>query len=159
MLLKNPGFTLIAVLTLAIGIGANTAIFSVVYAVLLRPLPFPAPERLVVVAATGTQVGFPAGVGYRNYVDLRDRTPSFQETACFLNTGFNLTGVEPAVGAQGRRVSWNFFQILGVKPQLGRLFAAPDDQASATPTAVISHGLWREKFGGDAAVIGKTIRL
>ena len=159
MLVKNPGFTLIAVLTLALGIGANTSIFSVVNAVLLRPLPFPESERLVVLATTGTQMDFRAGVAYPNYVDWRERTHSFEDTACFLNTGFNLTGVEPAVGVPGRRVNWNFFQILGVKPQLGRLFAAPDDQASAVPTAVISHGLWREKFGGDTAVIGKTISL
>ena len=159
MLHKQPGFTLIAVFTLALGIGANTAIFSVVYAVLLRPLPFPAPERLVVLATTGTQVDFRAGVAYPDYVDWRDRTRSFEDTACFLNTGFNLTGVETAVSVPGRRVNWNFFQILGVKPQIGRLFAAQDDQPSATPTAVISYGLWREKFGGDAAVIGKTISL
>jgi len=159
MLAKQPGFTSIAVITLALGIGVNTAIFSVVYAVLLRPAPYPAPERLVVLATTGTQVDFRAGVAYPDYVDWRDRTHSFEDTACFLNTGFNLTGVEPAVAVPGRRVNWNFFQILGVKPQLGRLFAAPDDRADAVPTAVIGHGLWREKFGGDAAVIGKTISL
>ena len=159
MLVKQPGFTLIAVMTLALGIGVNTAIFSVVYAVLLRPLPYPAPERLVVLATTGTQVDSRSGVAYPDYLDWRDRTHSFEDTAGFLNTNFNLTGVEPAVAVPGRRVNWNFFHILGVKPQLGRLFAAADDQAGATATAVISHDLWREKFGGDTAVIGKTISL
>ncbi len=159
MLVKHPGFTLIAVMTLALGIGVNTAIFSVVYAVLLRPLPYPAPERLVVLATTGTQVDSRSGVAYPDYLDWRDRTHSFEDTAGFLNTNFNLTGVEPAVAVPGRRVNWNFFHILGVKPQLGRLFAAADDRAGATATAVISHDLWREKFGGDTAVIGKTISL
>ncbi len=158
-LLKKPGFTLIAVLTLALGIGANTAIFSVVHTVLLRPLPFPEPERLVVLATTGVGAAYRAGVAYPDYADWRTRAQSFEDTACFLNTGFNLTGVEPPVGVPGRRVNWNFFPMLGVKPQLGRLFAASDDQAGATPTAIISHGLWREKFGSDAAVIGKTISL
>ena len=158
-LLKKPGFTLIAVVTLALGIGANTAIFSVVHSVLLRPLPFPEPERLVVLATTGVGATYRAGVAYPDYVDWRTRAQSFEDTACFLNTGFNLAGVEPPVGVPGRRVNWNFFPMLGVKPQLGRLFAEPDDQPGAAPTALISHGLWREKFGGDAAVIGKTISL
>ena len=159
MLVKQRSFTLIAVLTLALGIGVNTAIFSVVHAVLLRPLPYPAAERLVVLATTGTQTDFRAGVAYPDYVDWRDRTQSFEDTAGFLNTRFNLTGVEPPVAVPGRRVNWNFFQMLGVKPQLGRLFSAADDRAGATPTAVISDEFWREKFGGDAAVIGKTISL
>src|SRR5262245_8531504 len=155
MLAKQPGFTLIAVITLALGIGANTAIFSVAYAVLLRPLPYPAAERLVVLATTGTQADYRTGVSYPDYLDWRDRTHSFDDTACFLNTSFNLTGVEPPIAVSGRRVNWNFFQILGVKPQRGRLFAASDDQAGVVPTAVISDGLWREKFGGDDAISGK----
>jgi len=159
MLWKKPVFTLIAVVTLALGIGANTAIFSVVHTVLLRPLPFPEPERLVVLATTGVGASYRAGVAYPDYVDWRTRAQSFEDTACFLNTGFNLTGVEPPVAAPGRRVNWNFFPMLGVKPQLGRLFAEADDKAGAAPTALISHGLWREKFGGDPAVIGKTISL
>jgi len=161
MLIKQPGFTLIAVLTLALGIGANTAIFSVVYTVLLRPLPFPEPERLVVLATgpAGQTVKYRGGVAYPDYVDWRTRAQSFEDTACFLNTNFNLIGVEPPVAVPGRRVNWNLFPMLGVKPQLGRLFAEADDKAGAVPTALISHGLWREKFGGDPAVIGKTISL
>jgi putative ABC transport system permease protein len=158
-LLKKPGFTLVAVVTLALGIGANTAIFSVVQTVLLRPLPFPEPERLVVLATTGVGATYRAGVAYPDYVDWRTRAQSFEDTACFLNTNFNLIGVEPPVGVPGRRVSWNFFPMLGVKPQLGRLFTEADDKAGAVPTALISHSLWREKFGGDPAVIGKTIHL
>src|SRR5262245_61166894 len=159
MLMKNPGFTLIAVITLALGIGANTALFSVVYTVLLRPLPFPEPERLVVLATTGVGANYRAGVAYPDYVDWRARVQSFEDTACFLTTSFNLIGVEPPVSVPGRRVNWNFFPMLGVKPQLGRLFTESDDKAGAVPTALISYGLWQEKFGGDPAVIGKTIRL
>jgi len=159
MLVKQPGFTLIAVITLALGIGANTAIFSVIYAVLLRPLPYPAAERLVILTTRGMGVDLPAGVAYTDYVDWRDRTHSFADTACFVNDIFNITKVEPAVTVSGQRVSWNFFQLLGVTPQVGRLFATPDDQAGAVPTAIISDGLWRGKFGGDHAVIGKIITL
>jgi putative ABC transport system permease protein len=137
---------LIAVITLALGIGANTAIFSVIYAVLLRPLPYPAAERLVILTATGD---LPTYVSYPDYVDLRDRTHSFDDSACFVDDVFNVTGVEPAVAVDGRRVNWNFFQMLGVTPQLGRLFAPSDDQAGTVPTAAISDALWHEKFGGD----------
>ncbi|HEX6719304.1 MAG TPA: ABC transporter permease, partial [Pyrinomonadaceae bacterium] len=159
MLVKQPGFTLIAVITLALGIGANTAIFSVIYAVLLRPSPYPAAERLVLLTTTGTHADLPTYVSYPDYVDLRDRTHSFDDTACFIDDVFNVTGVEPAVAVDGRRVNWNFFEILGVKPQVGRLFAPSDDQAGAVPTATISDSFWHEEFGGDAAVIGKTISL
>ena len=159
MLAKQPGFTLIAVITLALGIGANTAIFSVIYAVLLRPLPYPAAERLVILTTTGTNADLPTYVSYPDYVDFHDRTHSFDDTACFVDDVFNVTGVEPAVAVDGRRVNWNFFQILGVKPQVGRLFAPSDDQAGAVPTAAISDALWHEKFGGDATVVGKTISL
>jgi len=159
MLMKQPGFTLIAVITLALGIGANTAIFSVIYAVLLRPLPYPAAERLVVLTTTGPQADLPKGVPYPDYVDWRDRTHSFDNTACFVDDVFNVTEVEPAVAVDGRRVNWNFFQMLGVKPQVGRLFVPSDDQAGAAPTATISDSFWHEKFGGDATVVGKTIRL
>src|ERR1041385_3644513 len=159
MLMKQPGFTLIAVITLALGIGANTAIFSVIYTVLLRPLPYPAANRLVVLTTKGTQLDPFKGVSYPDYLDWRDRTRSFEETACFVDDVFNVTEVDPAVAVDGRRVNWNFFQMLGLKPQVGRLFAPSDDQAGALPTATISDAFWHEKFGGDAAVVGKTIRL
>ena len=160
ILLKRPGFTLIAVITLALGAGANTAIFSVVHTVLLRPLPFPEPERLVVLAGkggSGQLIG--GGVAYPDYADWRERAQSFEDMACFLYTSFNLTGVEPPVALPGQRVNWNFFQMLGVRPQLGRLFTVQDDSPDAAPTVVISHSLWTEKFGGAAGVIGRTISL
>src|SRR6266540_3909190 len=129
MLAKQPRFTLIAVITLALGIGVNTGVFSVVYTVLLRPLPFPAPERLVVLATTGTQVDFRAGVSYPDYVDWRDRTHSFEATACFLNTGFNLTGVEPAVAARGRRPRRSSVTVCGARS------LAAMQRSSAEPSA------------------------
>jgi putative ABC transport system permease protein len=159
MLLKKPGFTLIAVITLALGIGANTAIFSVIHTVLLRPLPFPESDRLVVLAGKGKESLLGGTVAYPDYEDWRARAQSFEDMACFLNTGLNLTGVDPPVALPSRRVSWNFFPMLGVRPQLGRLFTDQDDRPGASPTALISHGLWAEKFGGDPGVIGKTIRL
>jgi predicted permease len=159
MLLKNPGFTAVAVLTLALGIGANTAIFSVVYAVLLKPLPFPESERLMVLAGKGTGTTNRSGVAYPDYADWRARTQSFEDMACYLNTSFNITGLEQPIEVSGRRVNWNFFQLLGVQPQLGRLFTESDDHPGASPTVLISHNLWKDKFGGDPYIAGKTITL
>ena len=155
---KNPGFTLVAVVTLALGIGANTAIFSVVHTVLFRPMPFPEPDRLVVLAGKGKETLIGGGVAYPDYEDWRARAQSFDDLACYLNTGFNLTGVDPPVALPGRRVNWNLFQLLGVKAQLGRLFAEQDDRPGATPTVLVSHRLWTEKFGGDPGYIGRSIR-
>ena len=158
MLLNRPYFTVIAILTLALGIGANTAIFSVVNAVLLRALPYPASDRLVVLAEK-TKDGRRMGVAYLNYVDWREQAKSFTEMAGFRGDAFNLTGVDKPVRLRGRMVSRSFFQLLGVQPQLGRLFAEEDDRQGAPRTTVLSHGLWRENFGGDPAIVGKTISL
>jgi len=158
MLVKRPGFTLVAVITLALGIGANTAIFSVVNAVLLRALPYPEPDRLVVLTEKSPE-GQRMGLAYPNYQDWRDQATSFTEMAGFRGALFNLTGLEQPVRLQGRMVSWNFFRILGVEPQLGRLFAEDDDKAGATRTTLLSNALWRSKFGSDPAVVGKTISL
>src|SRR5262245_41847400 len=157
MLLKYPGFTLIAVLTLSLGIGANTAIFSVVNAVLLRALPYPQPDRLLVLTEK-TRRGR-IGVSYPNFLDWRERAQSFTEMAGFRGALLNLTGVDKPVRLQGRAVSWNFFRMLGVRPQLGRMFVEADDRAGSASTTLLSHSLWQEKFGGDPAVIGKTISL
>src|SRR5215211_2337516 len=148
MLLKKPAFTAISILTLALGIGANTAIFSVVYAVLLRPLPFLEPDRLVVLAER-SPTGSRMGPAYPNYEDWRERAQSFEAMAAYLNESFNLTGVDKPVRLQGRRVNRNFFQLLGVNPQLGRMFIDQDDRVGAPATALISNGLWKESFGGD----------
>src|SRR5262245_33599232 len=122
ILLKKPGFTLIAVLTLALGVGANTAIFSVVYAMLLRPLPFPESDRLVVLAGKGQNSLIGGTVAYPDYEDWRARAQSFEDMACFLSTRLNLTGVEPPVEAPGRRVRWYFYIMLLVKWDIGGLY-------------------------------------
>jgi putative ABC transport system permease protein len=158
MLLKNPGGAAVAVITLALGIGANTAIFSMVDALLLRPLPYHAPERLVILAQKSRQ-GRRNTVSYPNFSDWRERAHSFEEMAVARIESFNLTGVERPVQLRGRMVSGNFFHLLGVQPQLGRAFAAEDDRYGAPYTVLLSHGMWREKFGGDANVIGRKLQL
>src|SRR5262249_14904902 len=126
MLIKKPGFTVVSVITLALGIGANTAIFSVVYALLLRPLPYQEPERLVMLAEK-PRAGQRWQISYPNFSDWRVRAQSFEGMASVRSQSFNLTGVDRAAQLRGRTVNWNFFQLLGVQPQLGRLFIAEDD--------------------------------
>jgi putative ABC transport system permease protein len=158
MLVRRPVFTVVVVLTLALGIGATTAIFSVVNAVLLRSLPYPEPERLVVLAEK-TRAGRRMGVAYPNYLDLRERAQSFAEMAGFRNAERNLSGVEKPVRLEGREVSWNFFRMLGAQPQLGRLFVADDEKPGAARTVILGHAAWLEQFGGDPAVVGKGVTL
>ncbi|HKC64426.1 MAG TPA: ABC transporter permease, partial [Pyrinomonadaceae bacterium] len=142
MLLKRPAFTFVIMLTLALGIGANTAIFSVVNAVLLRPLPYKDAERLVIVSEKMGE-GRRVGVAYLNFVDFRERAQSFTEMAGFRQTPYNLVGVDKPVRLQGRDVSWNFFSMLGVKPQLGRTFTADDDREGAARTVILGHAAWQ----------------
>jgi predicted permease len=158
MLARRPVFTVVIVLTLALGIGATTAIFSVVNAVLLRALPYPEPARLVVLAEK-TRGGRSIGVAYPNYMDFRERAQSFAEMAGFRNAERNLTRVEKPVRLEGREVSWNFFRMLGAQPQLGRLFVADDEKPGAARTVILGHAAWLEQFGGDPAVVGKGITL
>jgi predicted permease len=158
MLRKRPGFTLIAILTLAMGIGANTAIFSVVNALLLRPLPYVDSERLVLLSEK-LPTGARWSACYPNYADWRARAQSFEGMAVGWSESFTLTSGEKAVLTPGYVVNWNFFQLLGVKPQRGRLFIEADDRYGAARTLIISHGFWQGRMGGDANVIGKTLRL
>lgn len=158
MLLKNPGFTLIAVLTLALGIGANTAIFSVVNALLLRPLPYQESDRLVMLGEK-TSAGRRTTVAYPNFEDWRVRSRSFEAMASVRGQSFNLTGLEQAAQVRGRTVNWNFFQVLGINPQIGRLFTTEDDRYGASRVALLSNAMWKEKFGGDGGIIGKAITL
>ena len=158
MLLKKPGFTMIVMLTLGLGIGANTAIFSVVNAVLLRALPYPQPERLAVLTEKRLG-GQRMGVAYPNYQDWRERAKSFTEVAGFRGALLNLTGVDKPAQLQCRQVSWNFFRMLGVQPQLGRLFVADDDKQGAAHIVLLSHAFWQEKLGGDPDIVGKAISL
>jgi ABC-type antimicrobial peptide transport system permease subunit len=158
MLMKNPGFTFIASITLALGVGANTAIFSVVNALLLRPLPFVEADRLALLAERSND-GERQGVPYPNFEDWRTRARSFVGMAMSGPQSFNLTGVDNPRRLSGRRVNWNFFALLGAQPQLGRLFTEADDRYGASRTVMISHGFWLRQFGGAADVIGKAVSL
>jgi putative ABC transport system permease protein len=156
MLLKHRGFTLIALLTLGLGIGANTAIFSIVNAVLLRPFPYPAPEQLVTLGEF-----VPRGsVSYPNFVDWRAQCTSFDSTSALRgNENYNFTGAGEPERLQGRLVSAGFFSMLGVKPLLGRDFVAEDDRPGAKPTVVLSYSFWSRRFGNDPNIVGKQIAL
>jgi putative ABC transport system permease protein len=160
MLLKQPGFSLIAVLTLALGIGANTAIFSIVNAVLLRPFPYQAPERLVMLRehVSGGGAGF--SPSYPNFADWRTQNTVFASIAAVRqNESFNLTGAGEPERLQGRLVSAEFFSTLDIKPLVGRDFLAEEDRPGATPAAILSYGLWQRRFGNDQSVIGKQLTL
>jgi putative ABC transport system permease protein len=158
-LAKSPGFTLIVVLTLALGVGANTAIFSVVKAVLLTPLPYREPERLVQVWEHNIPRGIERNVvSPANYLDWRDRATSFADMAMYSMTGIAFTG-ETATFASGRAVTTNLFDLLGARPMLGRGFVPADGDAGAPRTLILSHGLWTRQFGRDPAIVGATVPI
>jgi putative ABC transport system permease protein len=160
MLMKKPGFTAIAVLTLALGIGANTAIFSVVNAVLFKPLPYLKEPRLVFIES-GNKQAEPRdyfGASPADFWDWRAQSRTFLEIAAYApSDGFNLTGVERPEIFPSPRVSANFFQVFGAKPMLGRAFLPEDELASATRTILLSYRLWQRRFGGDPGVVGRTL--
>ena len=160
MLLKNPGFTIIAVIALALGIGANSAIFSVVNTVLLRPLPFKEPDRLVMVWEDATKHGYPRDTpAPANYVDWRDQNQVFEGMAAIADRSFNLTGIGEPERIDGWRVSASLFPLLGVEPQLGRSFLPEEDQAGGGRVVIMSQGLWQRRFGSDPTIIGKAVTL
>ncbi|HKG98524.1 MAG TPA: ABC transporter permease, partial [Pyrinomonadaceae bacterium] len=160
MLRKNPAFTIIAVIALALGIGANTAIFSVVNTVLLRPLPYKDPERLVMVWEDATKHGYPRDTpAAANFVDWRDQNQVFEGMAAIADTSFNLTGAGDPERLEGRRVSANLFPLLGVEPQIGRVFSAAEDQPGAQRVVLLSYGLWQRRFGADPNIVGKPLTL
>src|SRR5438105_1776951 len=157
-LLKQPAFTAIAIVTLALGIGANTAIFSVVNAVLLKPLPYKEPDQLV--ALFETLSGRTIPVSYLNFVDWRDQSKVFQSVAAVRSQeSFNFTGVGQAERLQGRLISASFFSTLGTKPIRGRDFLAEEDRPGAVPAVILSYGLWQRSFGADEGIIGKQLTL
>jgi len=158
-LAKSPGFTLVAVLTLALGIGANTAIFSVFYGVLLRPLPYAEPDRIVGLAQT-----YAGGRGARNvtYVEfqfLERNNQVFESLAGSASVGFNFSTGTQTDRVYALRVSKDYFRVLGVAPSLGRTFFAEEDQPNGPSAVILSYGLWQRRFGGDSGVIGRTILL
>ncbi len=160
MLVKNPGFTLIAVLTLSLGIGANTAIFSVVNGVLLRPLPYPQPEQLAMVWLDNRRQAIREDItSYPNFVDWRDQNKTFQGMAAVRNVNVSLTGVGEPEELRGAAVTANFFQLMGIAPAQGRGFSAEEEQPGKDKIVILGYGLWRRRFGGEAGILNKTIYL
>jgi putative ABC transport system permease protein len=156
-LAKSPGFTAVALVALALGIGANTAIFSVVNAVLLRPLAYPEPDRLVILWEQATKME--TSVAYPNFIDWHDRQTSFERFAGFRRESFNLTGSGEPERLQGRMVSADFFPLFGVPLDRGRDLTPADDQPGAEPVVILSYDYWQRRFGGDASVVGHQLTL
>src|SRR5215475_261769 len=159
MLAKRPGFTLIVALTLAIGIGANTAVFSLIDAFLLKLLPVRDPQQLVFVRAIDPRGGITGSFPYPIFEQFRDQNRSFSGIIAYDRTRVSVTVEGQAEMVQGDFVSGSYFDVLGVSAILGRTFTADDDQTGKPPVAVISSGYWGRRFGRDPAVIGKTIYL
>ncbi len=159
-LLHNPGFSLVVVLTLALGIGANTAIFSIVNGVLLRPLPYDQPDRLVALNHFyGNLDGLEAGFAVPTYRDIRERMTIFDAFAVGQGWNANLTGMGQPERLIASKTTAEFFKVYGVAPQLGRTFAVGEDQAGRDKVVVLSHGFWHRRFGGDPTVVGRKILL
>jgi predicted permease len=157
-LLKHPGFTAIVVVTLVLGIGASSAIFSVVNTVLLRPLPYPRAERLVVIQELDKD-GKRVQVTPANFLDWRAQNTSFEQLAAILTRPANLALADQAERLDLAMTSANFFTVFGLEPKLGRFFIPADEQAGHSPVVVISHALWQRRFGGDVSLVGKPITL
>ena len=159
-LLKHRGFSLIAVLTLALGIGANTAIFSLVNAVLLRALPFPDADQLVMVWEDASFAGFPRNTpAPANYADWKSQSQSFAEMAALRTQGFNVTGDGEPEKVEGYGVTANFLPMLGVKPAAGRVFSADEDKPGAAKVVMLSHGFWQRRYGAEQTVMGRQLLL
>src|SRR5215216_6507903 len=159
-MLKSRGFTAVAVIALALGIGANTAIFSVVDAVLLCPLPYKNSEQLVLIWHSYPQINLAkASVCPPCYQEYRDMTSSFQQVATQTGWSVNLTGTGEPERLQGSRTSYNYFTTLGVEPAKGRAFIAEEDQPGNNRVVVLSHGFWVRRFGSDPNIIGQTLTL
>src|SRR5262249_2740462 len=151
----SPGFTTVAVLTLALGIGANTAIFSAVDAVLLRPLPYPQSDRLVTLSADGSEP-VPFGISYPDLRDFRALTQDFSGVAAYSSQLYNLTGAGDPREIQAASTTANLFAVMGVQPQVGRAFT---EEQENDPVALLSYGLWAQSFGKDPAILGRAIAL
>jgi predicted permease len=157
---KKPLFTAAAVLTLALGMGANSAIFTVVYAVLLRPLPYPAPDRLMTLWSYNPRQGYDKDVsGYPNFEDWRRLSTSFDGMAAYFGGNYTLTGAGDPAQVRGALVTPGFFETLGVAPALGRTFGPREGMAGGERVAILSHGLWQTRFGADPAIVGRSIML
>ena len=151
---KTPAFTIVAVVALALGIGATTAILSVVNGVLLRPLPYADSDRLIVLLHNGNNPTSPA-----NVIDWKNQTRSFTDVAAAEYWSANLTSGDPPENVLGLRVSAGIFPMLGVAPLFGRTFTAQEDVTGTEHVAVISYGFWQRRFGADRSIVGRTVSL
>src|SRR5690348_4660376 len=158
MLRKSPGFTAVAIIALALGIGANCAIFSVVNAVLLRQLPFKDPERLVWIWSTRTDRD-KATFSIPDYLDYREQNRSLDSMVAFVDWSANLTDRGDPERLQGVRISADVFQMLGAKSVRGRTLLPDDDNSSSERVVVLTYGLWQRRFGSDNSIVGKTLTL
>src|SRR5215472_13771629 len=160
MLLKNPGFTALAVVALALGIGANTAVFSVAIAFLRKPVALPNADRLVMVLSLppGESINF-SSVSPADYLDWKAQSHSYEEIAVWKYSDVNLTGTGEPEKLIGGFVSANFFDTIGIQPATGRAFRAGEDLPGHDQEVILSNGLWQRRFGSDPAVVGKTMLL
>src|SRR6267142_6575305 len=158
-LLQRPGFTAIAIITLALGIGANTAIFTLVRGVLLRPLPFNEPERLIGIRESKVGEGRGNPMAWRSFAEFRDKAQTLESIAAYQNTNPDIEQANGTMRVQGTRVSHSYFKVLGVRPLLGRDFTPEDDKVGAPLTAVLGYDLWRQLYGGDQEILGKSLRI
>jgi len=160
MLVKNLGFTTVAALTLALGIGVSTTIFSTVNAVVLRPLPFKDPARLVFLDETNKRHGFDRlGISYPDYLDWREQNTVFEDIGVYGYTAPTITGWDQPERLIGAEVSASFFALLGVQPALGRHFTSGEDQPGAAPVVLLGHSLWQRRFAGDTNLLGQVVTL
>lgn len=157
-LYRSPGFAAVAALTLALGVGANTAIFSVVYGVLLEPLPYKDAARLILLNETTPRVGV-VSVSYPNFLDWRAQSSQFSQMAAVCGARFNLAGVSQPESINGQAVSPNFLSLLGIRPLLGRDFDPSEEKTGAAPVVMLSYSLWQGHLGGDPSAVGRTIML
>lgn len=155
---KAPAFSAIVVVILALGVGATTTIFSIVDAVMLRPLPFVHPERLVDASSLEVGTGIASSVSYPDFCDWRDRSRSFSHLVSFNDKSFTLTGIELPFQLDAEIVSWDFLPMLGVRPELGRAFNA-DDENAGSHAVLISHSFWQSEFAADSNIVGRAIHL
>ncbi|MFZ1142430.1 MAG: ABC transporter permease [Candidatus Sulfotelmatobacter sp.] len=155
---KSPGFTIVAVITLALGIGANTAVFSVIDAVMLRPLPYYQPEHLIEAESVNTHNPQPDNISYPDFFDWRSQNRTLEHLVSYHDNLFTLTGLERPIQVDAEIVSWDLLPALGIRPELGRGFA-PDEEKAGTRVILISHALWASQFGADPAIVGRGVRL
>jgi putative ABC transport system permease protein len=160
VLFKSKALTAVALVTLALGIGVNSAIFSVVNAIVLRPLPYPESERLMVIWGNLHKSGLEkTEISALEFRDFQQQCQAFEQIAAYSSQGLNLTGVDQPERLRGAAISWNLFSTLGVQPRAGRAFTAEEDRFGNDNRVILSHSLWQRRFGGDSGVLNRTIQL